>query len=759
MVEKNDIIEALKKVKMGKSISLERLMEKLNIKTPEELEELKKMIEELISEYKVYRIDSPTPEEKEEEKAKYKAMAKTNFRKGIFHKYRDGRGKVYVTTSYEKNGETIVKEEKFIIPTGDNKALHGDEVLIEVDKKTKTAEIKKIIKRDINSIVGEVYREGSSYFVKSLDKKYDNLIVALEGEHVEGNIVSVELTEQRADNFYMGNITGIFQHKDDPKEAILLEAFKCGMPEGFSKESKEQLKYIPTKVKEEDFMGRKDFTDWEIFSIDGKDTKDKDDCISIKKLSNGHVILGVHIADVAHYVPENSPIDKDAFIKGTSYYFGGCVEPQLPRELSNGICSLNDGENRLTKTILIEYDEYANVISRGICRSVINSKIGMNYEDVNKFLNEGILVPEYEKYQDTLKEMQKLAEKLHKKRMKAGAISFDRSELKFKYDEKKYPIDVAHRNQGTSEKIIEEFMLAANTNIGEMLEEKGLPCIYRIHGAPNEERLAAFLKLLELIGMPFKHEAEDICKDKKLLQALTVHINQNEELKSILNDNLIRCMSHAKYSFRNIGHYGTGFDTYLHFTSPIRRLADLGISRIIDECILETDPIKQKKNISKWKEQSPKYAYQATKMERIEEEVEREVDALNTVRYLSKHREEFFEGTIIELSSRGITVQLDNLLIGRVRFRNLSGNYCYDPENLTLLSISGHDNYYIGDKLRLKLVETDPTTKLVAFKVLEKISENNYYQKNYTEEERKAASKKVKLKIRRNNNNRSQYYY
>ena len=718
------LLEVLLKSK--KAISFEKIVEKMGLTNPEEIFEVRTLLDDLIDSYEVYC----TPN------GNMKLMSKTSFKKGRFHKYKNGDGKVFVTISYENaQGEVVVKEEEYKIKCEDNNdAIDGDEVLIDVDPKDKSAKIVKIIKRNLNSIVGEVYREGTSYFVRSYDKKTANLIIALDGEHIEGQIVSVDLIDQRSDSFYIGEITRVFKHKDDPHEDALLEAFKCGMPEGFSKESMEQLQYTPRSVSEKDKEGRYDFTDWEVFSIDGKDTKDKDDCVSYKKLSNGNILLGVHIADVPYYVPENSPIDLDAFKKGTSYYFGGCVEPQLPHELSNGICSLHDNFERLTKTVLIEYDPQGNVVSRSLVRSVIKSRIGMTYESANKFFEDTNSVKDYEPYKDSLLGMKELARILRKKRKANGAIDFYRPELKFIYDDAGNPIDVTYRYQGISEGIIEELMLAGNVNVGEILEENGIPCIYRVHGVPNEERLTEFLKLLSLIGMPFDYSAEDICNDKHLLQLLTEHINKNEKLRDMLNLRLIRCMSHAKYSANNIGHYGTGFDIYIHFTSPIRRLADLGISRIIDECYFEEDPKKKERSIKKWKALAPEYAMQASKMERVEEDVERNVDAMNTAVYLSNFIGKEFEGTIIDIGQTSITIQLDNLLEGRVKTKSLPGNYYYDPEAFTLFSINGFDNYYIGDRLKLKLMSTDKEGKTVDFKVMEKVYDNKYIESDNTKQ-------------------------
>ena len=735
--------------KMKKPISFEELRDVLGIENPNEEELLERTIQKLILSYKICTINSNLI-----------LMDKTPLKTGYFYKNKDGNGFVYVTITYEdKKGNNIEREEKYKVKRKDNKgAIDGDKVLINVNYKDKTAKIETIISRQINNVVGKVYKIGNSYFVKSNDPKKMDLIVAIEeAQCKEGDMVEVELIDKRSDNFYIGNVTKIFNQTDELNQKILLEAYKLGMPGGFSKKTEEQLKYIPTKVRKEDFVGRRDLTNWEIFSIDGKDTKDKDDCISIEKLPNGHVLLGVHIADVAYYVPENSPIDKDAFLKGTSYYFGGCVEPQLPRKLSNGICSLEEEKNRLAKTILIEYDEQGNVISREIFKSVIRSKIGMNYDEVNKLLTEGTSVPKYEKYYGSLLEMKKLAEKLYKKRIENGAITFNEIEDKFKYDEFGIPIDITYRYHRISEKIIEEFMLAANNNVGSILQEQDIPCIYRNHASPDEEKIKSYLEFIKLIGIPFYSRFP---LDKKELQLLITHINNDNispQIRNLLNKKLICSMAKAEYSSKNTGHYCTSFDTYSHFTSPIRRLADYAISRILDECYFETNLDKKEKNIKKWREQALIYAQRANEMECVEERVEREVNAINKARFLSNYIDQEFEGTIVEIGTRGIKVQLDNLLTGHIRFTNLPGIYKVDEEHSTILSRDNLMNYYIGDRLKLQLFDTNIETGLVDFKVIEKISENNYYQKDYTEEEFQKEIEIQKLKIRQKKNKRKKY--
>ena len=673
----------------------------------EDKEKINKIIEKGVNDLEYYM--TPT--------YKYVPFSKTSFRTGRFHGNKALEGFVVSSSYYiDGDGNRHVKEEKYSITKENcNNAVDGDYVLIDIGGNGQKPKVEKILRRNIGNIVGEVVKVGNELYARPIDKKKSNLQILLKDEVEEGEIVSVSLEDMRDNNFYVGKILRVFQHKNSPKGDALFEAFKSGMPEGFSEDSLKQLESIPDFVSKDEYKGRLDLTNWEIFSIDGADTKDKDDCISFKMLPNGNYLLGVHIADVAYYVEEGSPIDKDAFRKGTSYYFGGLVEPQLPPKLSNGICSLNEGEDRLCKTILMEYDSNGDIVSSSLVRSVINSKLSMTYDKVNDILNEGIYDTQYVPYMYTLKGMREFADILLQKRIDNGAINFDRPELKFKYDENGKAIDFTYRVSNSAENLIEEFMLAANTNVGKILVQNGIPCIFRVHLNPNEERLNDFLDFLKAIGLEFSYSAQEVAEDKELMNALVKHVKNTGRLSNILTTNLIRCMSHASYDSINYGHYGTGFEVYDHFTSPIRRLADLGLSRIIDDCYFEEDEKKKIANIRKWDKQAVDYATQASRMERA---------LMDTAVYMNQFIGQEFEGTVICVSNNGLTIQLDNLLEGRVRTRNLDGEYAYNPETYTMLSLEGKDNYYVGDRLRLKLIIADKNTKSVDFEVKEKIKEN-----------------------------------
>ncbi len=681
---------------------------------------------------------------------KYTSIMKTSFRKGRFHGNNIGEGFVTtVSSSLNHMDQYVYHEKKYSISSNDvNHAIDGDRVLIEVMKDGKSAKVLKILDRNLENIVGEVVCIGNSCFLKPLDKKKQGIMISLNEKYEVGTIASVKLVDERAENYYIGKVTRVFQHKGDPHEASYLEAFKAGMPEGFSEASMQQLDTIPDRVLARDKAGRVDFTKWNIFSMDGKNTQDKDDCIYFQLLENGNVLVGVFIADPPHYIPTNSPLHKDAIRKGNSYYFEGCVEAQYPKKISDGVCSLHDGVERVVKAIVMEYTPEGKLVRRELVPGVIHSKKGMVYEEANLVLEQNIVPPGYENYASVLVEMSKFAEILRQERLRHGAIEIEQYDPSFIRDENG-KLKIRTRVAGKAENLNREFMLAANHNVGEILTENGVPCVYRIHGYPNKDRLKEFLRLLDCLGFPFGYTVDEVCADKFLMQQLSDFIATTGDLAPMLTSRFIQCMSRAEYSANNIGHYGTGFDIYIHFTSPIRRLADDTISRIIDDCIFEKDPEKKKAAIQKWSILVPELALQATKMERVADNVARNIFYRDSAEYLSEFIGETFEGTVIEIGNNGLTVQLDNLLEGRIRTRTLPGNYIYNPTTFTLLSLDNQDNYYVGDRLKLRLVETNPTMKTVDFIALEKIRENRIEDINGTNTQMK---KKTMEKIMKRTN-------
>ena len=655
---------------------------------------------------------------------RYISINKTSFRKGRFHGNRNGAGFVTSTISYvDKEGNHIVKEQKIsVLKENCAGAIDGDLVLVDVGRNGEKPKIQEIIDRNLENVMGEVVRIGPNYFVKPIDKKKQFLTIALEGEAIEGQRVAVNLKKQTSTDFYIGEITRVFNHKDDPDEDILWEAFKCGIDDQFSEKSLAQVKNIPQTVKDTDKIGREDLTDWEVFTIDGADTKDIDDALSCKKLDNGNYLVGVHIADVDNYVPESSPLDLDAFKKGTSNYLAGKVIPMLPHELSNGICSLNPHVERLTLSCIMELNPQGKIVRYKIVPSVIKSRLKMTYTKVNQILKGEGIDSEYVPYEDSLRTLNKLALILRKNRLKAGAVEFNRPELKLVLDENGQVSDFDIRHQDLGENLIEEFMLLANETVDKHLSDLGYPCLHRVHGKPNEERLDRFLQMLAAINYPYYAYSAEECVDiPKALQGLADHIKDTGRLSNMLSTNMVRCMSRARYSPINIGHSGLAKENYCHFTSPIRRYPDLTVHRILKTCYFNDS---NKDTIRKWEAKLPEIGYQSSKMERIEDDAEQQTLAMKCSEYMAKHVGEEYEGTVIGLSDRGMQIQLDNMVEGMVRTRYMLGDYVYNPVTFTLLSLNGKDDYYIGDRLLVKVFKASKEDKTIDFSVCGKIDEN-----------------------------------
>ena len=655
---------------------------------------------------------------------RYISIFKTSFRKGRFFGNRNGSGIVTSIISYiDREGEHVVKEQKYSI-LRDNcaGAIDGDLVLVDIGVNGEKPKIHKIIDRSLENIVGEVIRIGANYFVKPIDKKKQFLTISLEGEAIEGQRVSVDLVRQTSDDFYIGKITKVFNHKDDPDEDILWEAFKCGIDDHFSRESIKQIENMPQKVRDFDKIGREDLTDWEVFTIDGEDTKDIDDALSCKKLANGNYLVGVHIADVSYYVPEGSPLDLDAFRKGTSNYLAGKVIPMLPHELSNGICSLNPYVERLTLSCIMELNSKGKVVHYRIAPCVIKSNLKMTYTKVNQLLKGEKIDSEYEKYEESLRTLNKLALILRKNRFNAGAIEFNRPELKLVFDDAGEVCGFDVRRQDLAENLIEEFMLLANETVDKHLSDLGYPCLHRVHGKPNEERLDHFLQMLAAINLPYlDYNSEECVSIPKALQGLAEHIKDTGRLSNMLSTNMVRCMSRARYSPINIGHSGLAKKFYCHFTSPIRRYPDLTVHRILKSCCFNKT---SKERVRSWEAKLPEIGNQSSKMERVEDDAEQQTLAMRCSEYMAKHIGEEFEGTIIGLSDRGIQIQLDNMVEGMVRTRYMDGDYVYNPVTFTLLSLNGKDDYYIGDRLLVKVYKASKEDKTIDFSICGKIEEN-----------------------------------
>ena len=450
-----------------------------------------------------------------------------------------------------------------------------------------------------------------------------------------------------------------------------------------------------------------------IFTIDGDDTKDIDDAISIKK-TNDCYELGVHIADVTFYVRPNTAIYNEAYKRGTSSYLADRVLPMLPHELSNGICSLNPGVERLAISVIMTIDSTGEVKDYDIFPSVIKSRKQMTYKCVNKILIDGIVPNGYELYKDNLLLMKELADILRKRKIQKGYIEFDIPESKIIQDENGKCIDVIKREQLDGEKLIEDFMIVANETIATHIFNMGLPFIYRVHGMPKPEKITDFLNLLKLLNININTKGIDT--SSKGMQRI---INELKEHKSvtILSSMLLRSMQKAIYSSNNIGHFGLALKNYTHFTSPIRRFPDTTVHELLRTYLFN----KQIDNdtIDFYQKRLIEIADYSSEREQAAVEAEREVSDMKMAEYMENHIGEEFDGIITTVTNFGFFVELPNLIEGLVHISSLSGFYNYVPELLSLVSENKKNAYRIGDEIRIKVVNANKDTKMIDFEVVD----------------------------------------
>ena len=484
----------------------------------------------------------------------------------------------------------------------------------------------------------------------------------------------------------------------------------------FSDAVKEEVANMPMEVLEEDLKGRRDLRNIEIFTIDGDDTKDIDDAISIRRLPNGHYELGVHIADVSYYVKEGSPLDDEAMERGTSVYLVDRVIPMLPHELSNGICSLNPNVDRLAVSCVMEFDDKGKQIKYEIFPSVIKSRIQMTYNNVNSILEDNIVPEGYEPYEKSLRMMQELAKILQDAIKRRGYINFDINEIKIIVDEDCKPIDIKVREQRTGEKLIESFMIAANECVATHIYFMNLPFIYRIHEYPKEEKIRSFLSFVSSLGYNLTGDVSNL--KPTTMQRILKQLEDKPEYK-ILASLLLRSMQKAVYSPDNLGHYGLASTCYTHFTSPIRRYPDTTVHRLLHTYLFDGNI--DMSVIKKWEEKLVYIAEHSSAKERASVDCEREVEDMKSAEYMEGHIGEEFEGMISSVTSFGMFVELDNLIEGLVPIRDMKDFFHFDEEHMTLTGERSKERYRIGERVLVKVVRASKDDKTIDFEVIRKV--------------------------------------
>ncbi len=684
-----------------KAYDVHEINDYLGLNSVDELKELLKCLNNLEDNLKVYRT----------KKDKYILFNNSNLRIGKMMANKKGYGFVDIDGP----------EDVFVAPTNMNSAIHGDTVVVEIiSKKGLQLEgrIVKIVERKVKQVVGEVYIKNHAFYVKLDDDKV-KLDIKLDKDKtkgvVEGHKVLVKLTSKFEGNLYRGEVIKILGHKNDPGVDILSIVAKYNIPDTFSEKVIKELDYIPEEVKPNEMQGRTDLRDEVIFTIDGDDTKDIDDAISIEKLSNGNYKLGVHIADVSYYVKEGSALDDEAYLRGTSVYLADRVIPMLPHKLSNGICSLNPGVDRLALSCVMEINEQGETVDYSIFESVIRSRIQMTYKKVNLILEENIIPEDYEPYASKLLLMKELAGILRKMKEKRGYIDFEIDEPKIIVDGTGKAIDVVKRERGTGEKLIEDFMIAANETVATHIYYMELPFLYRVHGVPSEEKIANFLKFISVLGYNVKLTSKEIYPTT--LQDLLSQLKDKKEYQ-ILSSMLLRCMQKAVYDKTNIGHFGLGSKCYTHFTSPIRRYPDTTVHRLIRKYLFKNQIDKDTINYI-----DDKLVYigeHTSDTERIAADCEREVDDMKMAEYMMDHIGEEYEGMITTVTNFGMFVELPNLVEGLVRIDDLTDDtYIFDEETFALRGVNNKRGYRLGDKVKVVVKAANKEAKTIDFLIAE----------------------------------------
>ena len=616
------------------------------------------------------------------------------------------------------------REDIYISAENINGALHGDKVVVRVSKKKEEGkreegEILRILDRTNNTIVGTFESSKNFGFVLPDDNRI-SMDIFIPKAHMNNALpnqkVIVEITrwpEKRRNP--EGKIIEVLGYIDEKGTDILSVIRQFNLSEEFPNKVINQVNSIEQSVSQEEIGRRVDLRDLNTFTIDGEDAKDFDDAVSIEKLENGNYKLGVHIADVSHYVKENSPLDKEALNRGNSIYLVDRVIPMLPKELSNGICSLNPKEPRLTLSVFIEIDKKGNVKEHKVIETVIESKERLIYDDVSDLLekDDEELKDRYSHIYEDLVYMKELCHILNKKRQRRGSLDFDFPETEIILDNEGNPIDIRKEERRIANRMIEEFMLVCNETIAENMYWSQMPLIYRVHEDPDADEIEEFNKFIHNFGYNLKGTKEIHPKE---LKNLMVEVKGKKE-EELLNKLLLRSLKKAKYSSEVGSHFGLAAKYYCHFTSPIRRYPDLEIHRIIKEYI--NGRLKPNK-VENLESKLPQIAEQSSTMERIAEEAEREVEDLKKAQYMKERIGNEYKGIISSLTHFGIFVQLENTIEGLVHFSNMVDDYYYyDEEKYYIIGELTKKKFRIGDEVKIKVIGADVLRGNVDFMLVE----------------------------------------
>ena len=685
------------------AMTIDELVEYLQIEGSDEFKKFVKLMVSLEDEGIVVRSKND----------RYDLARDLGYYKGIISIHPKGFGFVEI----DEMDDVYVRSEDL------NGALHKDTVLVKILPSSKgdslEGEIAQVLERGMTDFIGTYYEIKQVGYVKPDNSRY-HAVVAIPKNKSKGAVkdhkVRVRIVDYLENNVVKAEVTEILGHKNDPGIDILSVVYKYDIVPEFSPETLQQAADIPNEPDPESYKGRRDLRGETIVTIDGDDAKDLDDAVHVRMLDNGNYLLGVSIADVSYYVTEGSPLDREAFFRGTSVYLVDRVIPMIPHRLSNGICSLNPQVDRLTITCEMEISPEGEVVSHEIFPSIIKTTERMTYNHVNRILidEDKELCARYEALVPTFKLMYDLSKILREKRHERGSIDFDLEESKIIVDEYGFPIDVVLREREIAERIIEDFMLAANETVAEHFHWMDVPFIYRVHEHPKPEKLERFYKLARALGYEIKGTKDHV--HPKALQMITEAVHGKPEHAAI-STMMLRSLQKARYSEESLGHFGLAAEFYTHFTSPIRRYPDLIVHRLIRRYLFDQDLSKE--TLDYYTGVMPEIGEQTSKRERDAIDAEREVEDMKKAEYMTQFIDEEFEGVISSVTKWGMYVELPNTVEGLVHVNDLTDDYYeFDEDNLALIGRRTKTIYKIGDIVKVVVAAASKEERTIDFQLV-----------------------------------------
>lgn len=609
------------------------------------------------------------------------------------------------------NGDTIIIENHEL-----NGALDNDLVIVNNIFRNKNGDLKgkvdKILRRENGEVIFKVIGNGKKATLEPYNTKKNIKIFINKNKLlnlINDDLILVEVGITKHEGLYDAEIKKIIGHTSDPNIDIKILASEYNIPINFSDEAIKEAKELPTSVSEDETQNRVDLRNKNIFTIDCDDTKDRDDAVGIEKLENGNFKLYVNISDVSHYIKRNTALFNEALERNTSHYLNNICIPMFPAELSNGICSLNEGVDRLTKTCEMEINKNGEVVDYQIYKSVINSKKAMKYSEINKLLN-GIIPKEYVPYRSDIELMQELSQILETRKQERNYLDFDIPDLKVIQNVDGKAIKFQSCNQGNAEKIIENFMVITNNVIAKNFS--WFPFIYRIHEYPDNDKIKEIISILNEIGIKINNF--NTINEYNLNNILKMIKEKDEH--NIFKNHLLRTMKRARYDINNCGHFALQLDNYCHFTSPIRRIADFIIHTLIDE--IEEFNFDDKDTIDYIEKELDIICKKATEAEKVDFELEKEAISMAMAEYMQNHIGEEFEGYITEIYQNCIFIKTIDNIVGKLKLSDIyDDKYYYDSNKRAIIGKRNNKKYKIGNKVYVIVKDASKANRTINFEM------------------------------------------